>query len=647
MTNYFWVGGTGNLSNSVTANIATSSGGAGGAGPVTASDNLTFDTNSGGANYTCTVASAFSCNNLTLGKPSSGTLTFAGTSGCTIGGSVSVTDSSNITFSNSGVWTFSATSTGQTITSNGLSLATISNLTLNGVGGGWTLVGALVCNTLTLTNGAFNDGGYNITGAAFSSTNSNTRTITHSGVWTFTNAGNRYNTTTVTGLTLNDTGTLRFTYSGVSASSDAFGNSAVNNVQIAAGTYTYTPTGWAGIKGNLDFTGFAGSWAATGSNVGGNVTLGSAMTTGAGSNILTLNGSSGTQTLTTNGVPFNFNITVNNTGSSVQLGSALVMNTATAADGNLTLTAGTFNDAGFSVTASAFSSSNSNVRAVTRSGIWTLTSTGMVYNCGTSTNLTLTDTGTVKTTDNSASSKTFSGGNNGTHVYGTIYFSGGAGTGAYIISGATGISLADIKFDPSTVIQTLTLQHGQTLTLLPGATFAISGNSGFQNVLNSTSAGTRAALSLASGTISLAYVSIKDIQATGGAMFEAYTDTNGCVNTSDNTGWIFFGVAGTGAGVAAAPKGSGSGHLDEIGSGVGICGPPRASGTGTLDESGSGIGLARAPTGTGSGHLDEAGSGSGIAPAPIASGSGADVPGSVDPSRIVFSRPRRAAVIAE
>lgn len=88
--------------------------------------------------------------------------------------------------------------------------------------------------------------------------------------------------------------------------------------------------------------------------------------------------------------------------------------------------------------------------------------------------------------------------------------------------------------------RTLTLTNG-TLRLKSGATstvgaFASSGTN--QKYLQSTLAGTQATLSDASGIDSLSYTTIQDINATGGATWQAYT-TNQNINAGNNTGWDF------------------------------------------------------------------------------------------------------------
>lgn len=81
---------------------------------------------------------------------------------------------------------------------------------------------------------------------------------------------------------------------------------------------------------------------------------------------------------------------------------------------------------------------------------------------------------------------------------------------------------------------TVQLKNGVTSTV--GA-FATSGTN--QKFLQSTLAGTQATLSQASGTVNASYLTIKDINTTGGATFNAYV-TNNNVNSGNNTGWDFY-----------------------------------------------------------------------------------------------------------
>ena len=92
---------------------------------------------------------------------------------------------------------------------------------------------------------------------------------------------------------------------------------------------------------------------------------------------------------------------------------------------------------------------------------------------------------------------------------------------------------------------TLTLTNG-TLQLKSGATstvgaFATSGTN--QKYLQSTTPGIQATLSQASGTVSVSYLTIQDINATGGATWQSFI-TNQNVDGGDNTGWDFYAQIG-------------------------------------------------------------------------------------------------------
>jgi len=97
----------------------------------------------------------------------------------TVSGSLTF-QATNFTRSYTGNTTFNATSTGKTVTTNGVAFG--ASIIFDGVGGGWTLGSALNIggNTLTVTNGTFDtssSGNYAVTAGAISSSNSNVRTI--------------------------------------------------------------------------------------------------------------------------------------------------------------------------------------------------------------------------------------------------------------------------------------------------------------------------------------------------------------------------------------------------------------------------------------------------------------------------------------
>jgi hypothetical protein len=85
---------------------------------------------------------------------------------------------------------------------------------------------------------------------------------------------------------------------------------------------------------------------------------------------------------------------------------------------------------------------------------------------------------------------------------------------------------------------TVKLKNGVTSTV---GSLTTSGTN--QKFLQSTLAGSQATLSQSTGIVSVGYLTIKDINATGGATFNAYT-VNSNVNAGNNLGWDFFAQLG-------------------------------------------------------------------------------------------------------
>jgi hypothetical protein len=148
--------------------------------------------------------------------------------------------------SGSAVTTLAATSGTQDITSNG---ATINfPLTQAGAGGTVRLLDALTLGSTrayTLTNGTFNANNFAVTVGAFSSSNSNTRTLTMgSGAWTLSGTtGSVWDTTTTTGLTFNkDTANITLSATGTTTRTFAGGNLTYNNLVIGGSTGASTLT---------------------------------------------------------------------------------------------------------------------------------------------------------------------------------------------------------------------------------------------------------------------------------------------------------------------------------------------------------------------------------------------------------------------
>lgn len=139
--------------------------------------------------------------------------------------------------------TFNATSGGNTITTNGKTLD--FPITFNGVGGAWQLQDALTLGstrTMTLTNGSFDAATYSVTLGLFSSTNSNTRTISMgSGLWTLAGTGTVWTTATATNLTFNK-GTADILLSSGSATARSFAGGGLTFNKITIGGATGSST---------------------------------------------------------------------------------------------------------------------------------------------------------------------------------------------------------------------------------------------------------------------------------------------------------------------------------------------------------------------------------------------------------------------
>jgi hypothetical protein len=182
MATYYWVGGSGNWDATTTTNWASSSGGAGGAGVPTSVDDVIFDagSNTGTNPFTVTVTGTSSapavCNDFSTGGAGGAldgamTLSLGATAVLDCYGSLTL-PATNFTWSgtNGAVLNFRATTTGKSITTNGVSI-TLTQLRFDGVGGEWILGSALTLTVNTsasidLLRGTFRTGNYNITSSS-------------------------------------------------------------------------------------------------------------------------------------------------------------------------------------------------------------------------------------------------------------------------------------------------------------------------------------------------------------------------------------------------------------------------------------------------------------------------------------------------
>ena len=280
MANRYWVGGTGTWNTTSTTNWSASSGGASGASVPTAADSVFFDQ---ATTYTVTCTGALTCLDITV---SAGTVTFAQGTSPTFAISGSMSLLAGTVWSATGTLTFNATTTGKTVTTNGVSIS--GAITFNGSGGGWTLGSALTlptARTLTVTQGTFSTSASNfaVTVGAFSGTGSSTRTISLNGSTITLNGTNftTWNFTSTTNLTFNaGTSTIQTT----STSSTVFrGGGQTYSTVIFGNTSSIFTIYGANTFATLTFSSLASNGTVTyafdaNQTVTGTLTLGSTNT---------------------------------------------------------------------------------------------------------------------------------------------------------------------------------------------------------------------------------------------------------------------------------------------------------------------------------------------------------------------------------
>ena len=560
MANRYWVGGAGTWNTSSTTNWSASSGGASGASVPTATDSVFFDQ---ATTYTVTCTGALTCLDITV---SAGTVTFA--TGTTptfaISGSMSLVAAT--VWSATGAITFNATATGKTITTNGVSIS--ANVTFNGVGGGWTLGSALTTTgSVVFNNGTFNTGNFACSSNSWlSSTGTKTLNLGSSTITlSSTTSGFSFGTTTI------NAGTSTITLTGDGGSCSA-GGQTLNNVSFTStGTADISITSFTcvnltiqaptlGVKkvicnGTLTITGTftanSGSYTArtffVSFNTGSNRTLTAATVAIAYCDFQDITGAgAGSWTGTSIGNCYG------NTGITFTAAKTVYWNLAGtqnwSATGWATTSGGAPAAANFPLAqdTAIFNNTGSVTGTITIDKAWNI---GTVDMSARTTAMTLS-TGSLP------------------DVYGNWINGSGttlSGTGDITFTGRTTQQLtsASKTFTQSIAIDNLsgtvqcndalTLGSTRSLTLYSGTlklaagttstvgSFATSGTT--LKYLQSTTVGTQATISDASGTNTVTYLSIKDSNATGGATFDASDASN--VNAGNNTGWLGFASAST------------------------------------------------------------------------------------------------------
>jgi hypothetical protein len=552
MANRFWVGGTGTWDASSTANWSATTGGAAGASAPTSADAVFFDALSGTG--ICTTAN---------GSASAGVTLNTSTLGLTLGANHTASGTFTLTLGALDLNNFSLICTVFSSTnSNTRSIAFgTGNITLTG-------------NAVTIWSMAIL-GGFTFTGTSNVITNysggTGNRTFQHGTTsgGTETNAVN-IDITAGTDVFANSGVCKNLNFTGFSGTVGSAARTIYGNLTIPATVLTISATTnvwtFAATSGTQQITtnGKTLDFPLTQNGVGGtvqlqdNLTMGSTRTytltagtldlssgnralscgifSSSNSNTRTIAFGTGNITLTGSGTTI-FSIGGNTTGFSY-LGTSQINCTYSGSTGtrgiqpgtnateaqamNFNITAGTDTVAAGSSAFQVFKNLNftgfsGTLTNVARRIYGNLTfSAGMTLAAGTSQTVFQTTSGTQQVTTN------------GLTLDFPISFEGVGGTYAF----------QDALTQGSTRAFTITngtvqLKNGVTSTV---GSFATSGTN--QKFLQSTTPGSQATLSQASGTVDASYLTIRDINAVGGATWNAFVNQQN-IDAGNNDGWDF------------------------------------------------------------------------------------------------------------
>jgi len=500
MASRFWVtGGTGNWNS--TTNWSATTGGASGASVPGSSDTATYDASSGAGTATLDIS------------PDIQTLTCTGFTGTLAFGTNTISLNSTGTIF-TGATTMTVTGTPQIICTN--SSATLRTITPQSVTEANSISFRVTAGTgaVTTTGGAYRNldftDGVNPTGFA-GIISSNSITVygnLKASTGMLVTAGTAVITFAAT------SGTKTIDTAGVTFDRPFTFNGVGGTFQLQAALTSGATRGCTLTNGTLDLNGYTATFGAISSSNANTRTL------AFGTGKIVLTGTSGSIWTTSTST----NLTVTGT-------NPLIQATAGGA-GTRTITMGAAGEA------NAIS-----LDVTSGSDIVTLATTNGAY----------------KNVDFTGFSGTFNLGNSilvfGNWNFGgvtavsgtaTVSFSATSGTKTITSNGdafpanvnVNGIGGTWACQDALTVTGTLTMTNG-TLQLKSGATstvgaFATSGTN--QKYLQSTTPGTQATISDASGTNAVTYLTIRDSYAIGGATWNAGANS---INVGNNSGWIF------------------------------------------------------------------------------------------------------------
>lgn len=408
-------------------------------------------------------------------------------------------------------------------------------VTFNGSSGGGTITPNYNFNVTSITMGAFtgtfecSTNNPSPTLSTFSNSGSGARTFNMgSGTWTISAAsGTVWTQLTVTNLTFNGgSSTVKLTSaagSGRTVQGPSIATVTMNNLWVAGSSDSVTISQMR-LTGNIDFTGFTGTWVNSATNMSGSLTLGSGMTATAGANNLTFeNGAA--MGVTYNSVQMERPFIMNGTGTfKLTEDTNLVPSTT---NRNFTLTAGGLDLQSFKLRCGQFVSNVANTRTMTLgSGTIELTNSSNAFNIASGSLSLDAGTSTIKFVAVDASLATFIGA--GLTWY-NLWFARGTDTGTCAITGAN--TFNDIK-DDGTAAHAITFPNSTTTV----KTLTLDKGSGANITLQRTGGSGNWTLSKASGIVSLDYVTISNGLTAGGALYYAGPNST---DGGGNVGWIF------------------------------------------------------------------------------------------------------------
>lgn len=525
MANRFWVGGSGNWSD--TAHWSTSIGGVGGASVPGSSDVAYVNSSSGSAGYTITLTSSAVVYQLYM-TPNSMTFDLQATLtiGQSSGFSGVLSADSNVAWTGTGSLapngagaSFSIFNSVPNVFSSGSPNGTLSlsaPLTVSGQVSWSSGAIAFGANNLTCDN-FYSAGSTQVSFSKSSGGGTIYLTGTNKTVWNTTGATNISSSAGYVNVVLSTASSSG--YRRVQNTSIAFSFSVSAGSDLL--TFTDSGTGAASVF-NLSLTGFTGTLDVYGITIyGTSVTLPSGITYSSASGNLTLSPSTAPCTVTTGGQAINRNVVITTTYSVL-----LASNFSTGNSNNVNLGSGTLYLQGYTLTAqnftmSVFTKIEYASGVISLSGNWVGSGSGGIYSSGTA--------GTIRMTSGSAKSFTGNG-----FAYANVTLEN-AGNGNLTITGSN--SFEGISYSSSAPV--FLFQAGSTQTV---TNFNVSGVLPIRPYLGSASPGSQWYFRTAGTTVRLSYVTIQDSNAvtTGGKTYYLENVTN----QGNNTNWNFVNLGG-------------------------------------------------------------------------------------------------------